>query len=56
MVYLFNYPAYSLIRPALEPRCPDNRGSTVAGAADILEQPFCDVDHRFCMITYKYRI
>ncbi len=28
VVYLFNFPAYSLIRPALEPRCPDNRGST----------------------------
>ncbi len=30
VVYLFDYPAYSLIRPALEPRCPDNRGSTVS--------------------------
>ena len=30
MVYLFDYPAYSLSGLLLEPRCPDNRGSTVS--------------------------
>ena len=36
VVYPFDYPVYSVIRPASGTRCPDNRGSTVQGFAESL--------------------